>query len=499
MGSKKISQIRDLAADVVVIGSGGAGVPAALMALENGASVIVLEKRGATGGNAIFANGIFACESPVHRRNMIDVSRDDLFKKAVEWHHYSRINQRVLRAYINKSGDTIRWLMERGIDFEVGSAMRMYFHQEPTWHIPKMPERVGMSRFGPVVRALVKECGNRGATILRKTDCKKILKGADGRVSGVMAVKNGKEIDLKAKSVIIATGGFMGRKDLLKRYFPFYDDSFFGFYLPNTGDGITLAGEAGGAMDSFATLVREACHSSDEMKEHFLTVAAREPYTIWVNKLGRRFIDETAGYHLQTCSNAILVQPDKVGFSLCDDKMVQEVVDTGWRLPRYPNREDTNTYRERLDDVASRKQWVIKSDDWGEIAEWIGAEPDVLKASVKEYNNFCDHGYDEDFVKDRRFLTPLTKPPFYAIKFGVMVVETCGPIRINENMEVIDKDYKPIPGLYAAGVIASGWQGYDYCGDHLFGSALGFSMNSGRIAGENAARYSFSKADKAEK
>ena len=191
---------------------------------------------------------------------------------------------------------------------------------------------------------------------------------------------------------------------------------------------------------------------------------------------------------MQIGANALISQPDKHGWSIWDDEMVEEAMKTGFVLPRYPGRTVATNLREELQDVASRKEWVVMSDNWDEIAKWIGAPAKTLKATVEEYNSFCDHGYDETFVKDRRYLRSLRKPPFYAVKFGVMVVDTCGPIRVNEAMEVLDAEYNSIPGLFAAGVTVSGWQGHDYCGDLMFASALGFSVNSGRIAGESAAR-----------
>ena len=97
------------------------------------------------------------------------------------------------------------------------------------------------------------------------------------------------------------------------------------------------------------------------------------------------------------------------------------------------------------------------------------------------------------FAKDPRYLLPLRTPPFYAIKYGLTIIDTIGPVRINERMEVLDRQDERIPGFYAAGVVTSGWQSDDYCGDHLLGSALSFSINSGRIAGENAAKYVLKK------
>ena len=128
------------------------------------------------------------------------------------------------------------------------------------------------------------------------------------------------------------------------------------------------------------------------------------------------------------------------------------------------------------------------SGSWDEIAEWIGATPDTLKTTVDEYNGYCDRGYDEVFAKDRRFLTPLRTPPYYAMRCYPGCLGTIGGIKINHRMEVLDSQRRPIPGLYAGGVDTGGWESETYCGV-LAGSAFGFALNSGRIAAENAIEY----------
>jgi fumarate reductase flavoprotein subunit len=132
--------------------------------------------------------------------------------------------------------------------------------------------------------------------------------------------------------------------------------------------------------------------------------------------------------------------------------------------------------------------WVKISDSWDEIAKWIGANPKVLKTTIDEYNASCDQNYDAIFAKDRRFLVPLRTPPYYAIKSNSDYLDTIGGIKINEKTEVLDRQGNPIPGLYAAGVVAGGWQGDTYC-VILSGAASGFAINSGRIAAENAVRF----------
>src|SRR3989304_6308925 len=118
-----------LTADIVVVGGGGAGLAAALAAAENGCkSIIVLEKAGSAAGSTAMAHDIFAAESLVQKRLGIDARRDDLFKIAMEWAHWTKINPRVVRAFIDKSGDTIGWLEKKGLSFEL---IQYYPNQAP--------------------------------------------------------------------------------------------------------------------------------------------------------------------------------------------------------------------------------------------------------------------------------------------------------------------------------------------------------------------------------
>ena len=129
------------------------------------------------------------------------------------------------------------------------------------------------------------------------------------------------------------------------------------------------------------------------------------------------------------------------------------------------------------------------SDSWEEIARWMGAEvPETLGATVGEYNRFCDEKNDGLFSKDPRYLFPLYTAPYYAVRCHQALHTTMGGIKINHHMEVLDERDNPIPGLYAAGNDTGGSQPDTYC-LILAGSTLGFALNSGRIAGENAAKY----------
>ncbi len=111
---------------------------------------------------------------------------------------------------------------------------------------------------------------------------------------------------------------------------------------------------------------------------------------------------------------------------------------------------------------------------------------------MDEYNADCDRGHDSLFVKDRKYLRPLRVPPFYAVRGHVSICDAYGGIKINENMQALDETDLPIPGLYAAGSATGCWESESYC-YHLTGHLVGFAINSGRIAGENAFKYASEK------
>ena len=474
---------RNLEAQVVIIGGGGAGLPAAVAAAEEGVTdVIVLEKRATLGGNAARAWGIFATESPVQKQALVDARNEDLFRTIMNWSHWS-IDPRIFRAFIDKSGDTIRWLEEKGIRFDL---LRYYPNQSPpVWHVPD-------GRGARIVKVLAGNCKDRGVRLLLHTRCKRILCREDGQIAGVLTETEDRDFAITTKSVIIATGGYGGNKELLKRYCADYDDQIQCFGLPHTGDGLLMAIEIGAATESLGLLHLEWPHVHGDPASVLASVA-KEPYTMYVNKRGRRFIDEAIGLHVFESANAVLRQPDKVGYILFDDEVRRRMEEKGVILGRGKERAERRRgmpgLEKQLREAAKNNGERIKiSGSWTEIANWIGADPEVLNAALDEYNSFCDRGYDEVFGKDPEYLLPLRSAPYYAIKGELIFLQTAGGVKVNECMEVLNQQDQPIPGLYAAGVDTGGWEPDTYC-HMLSGTAFGFSVNSGRIAGENAAKF----------
>jgi fumarate reductase flavoprotein subunit len=463
MNSKEKHSTYQSDADIAIIGSGG-GLAAAVAAAEKGArNIVVIEKQGLAGGNTRLAGDIFACESPVQKRADIKADRDEYFRIAMRWAHWSRVDPRIVRAYINKTGDTIGWLEEKGVEFE-----EILPYRGITTH-----NAVGSNK--QIYKALEKKCEEIGVKIMLGTAAKRIERDDGGKINGVIvANKAGEEFEIAARVVIIATGSFPGNVELLRRYCPeYYDGMQLGKWPYHTGDGLIMATEIGaGVADSIPMF-----HIGPVLEGGYwsrLAFLPYQPYMVWVNKRGKRFIDESWNTHWES-GNAVLLQPEKTCYILFDEKIKKDL------------ELNVTGFINEIKKLEEEGEATI-AEDWDGIARWIGADPDVLRNSMAEYNSECGKGRDEVFAKNKKYLTPIQKSPFYSIRAIAHCGETMGGIKVNERMEVLDMSGNPIPGLFAAGVITDGWMPQTYCTE-LFGSACSYAMNSGRIAGENAAIF----------
>jgi fumarate reductase flavoprotein subunit len=422
------------------------------------------------------AEGLFATESDTQSRNFIDARSDHYFKLAMDYDHW-KLNARLVRAFIDKSGDTIAWLEAKGITM---SMVAYYFNQLEVWHVF---DEGGVK----LIEVLTDNCKDLGVQLFSQAVVKKLLIDSKGRVSGVIAVSGKDEHTIKAKSVIICTGGYGGNKKLLKKYCSFYTENMRCHGLPHMGDGLMMAVEAGAATEGLGIL---QMGGPDYTGSKLVRVAGWEPYNLWVNNRGERFADEASALKKFESVNTLLQQPDRMCYVLFDERIKRSfeengvIIGTG--LVVLPQTKIPELGQELQ--IEARKGLLAIAESWDGIAQWAGISPQVLNATVNEYNSFCDKGHDDLFAKDRRYLFALRTPPFYALKCYPGFLNTIGGIKINHRMEVLDRDYNSIPGLYAGGNDTGGWESDTY-NVELAGAALGFAINSGRIAGENAAEY----------
>ena len=477
----------DFETQVVVIAGGPSGLSAAVQAAEDGAEVILIEKNAAVGGAANMGMGPLAIGSHIQKRQMIDLTVEKALKMFMEYTHYN-VDARLIKRYFEQSAETIEWLEDMGVEFE--GAYRYFTKSEPTWHIVKTDQGIGPRAASFMNKALYARAQELGVKFMLETPGKKILKDEEGKVCGVVAVdKDGKEITIACKAAIICTGGAGANPEFIKEQTGYtFGKDMFNFAIPgNVGDGIKMAWEAG--VDKTRVRIEEAANFEgiDELPQSVPNVLMQP--NLLVNKQGKRVMDEEQMQNTTYLSNAASHSKDRVLFSIVDTSIVKYYMRNGVdEISMVRFNPDVSDFTEgvKIAEETGNKG-LFKADSLEELAEKCGINVDNLLETVDEYNDYCD-GYDEEFFKRKKYLRPLTKAPYYAAAVRPGGYGTVGGIRINENCECLNSDFDPIPGLYAAGADACNI----YDDSYMFllpGNSMGFAVNSGRIAGMEAAEY----------
>ncbi len=488
-------------ADILVLSAGTAGLPAAVTAVEGGASVIVLEKTGRIGGTANRGNDIFGVESRFQQAYPPVMTKKEAFETHMEWTHW-RVDAQLVSAFINKSGSTIDWLEDLGVEFHPPREGPGGMRAGGTLRIkgePPGPRQIGQA--AAMAKILARRARDLGVRFFMKTPAQKILKRG-GRIVGVMAVnENGGEVRVEAKAVIIATGGFAANKEWVKKYTGYEEGKNF-VALQKAGikgDGLRMAWEVGAAaspmMIGLTHNLPPPCHGGGGTSPEFFAFAQSE--NIMVNLLGERFLNDDlrgsqggAGAHGTVASN-IALQKDKVAFMIFDGALKRYYETKPSPFP--PDMQQYRTFKhDDLDDnireVLSRGyKYIFMADSLEDLCAQTGIDYEGLKKTLAEYNKACEMGKDERFHKNPEYLKPIKGPKFYAGKFIAGAYGTSGGIRTNFKMEVLTEDLEVIPGLYAAGNDANNM--YDHSYTPLAGNHIGFAVNSGRIAAESALEY----------
>lgn len=465
-------------ADVVVVGAGGSGTAAAYAAAQAGAkSVIILEKQPGVGGTGNNAEGIFAADSRMQLENNVDLPTDQAFQMIMNYSHW-RANARLVRAFVNKTADTVEWLQKAGVQFT--HLTSNYPNGLRSWHIFN-------GRGATMIKTLQAKFPEMNVTLLKETPGEKLIM-KDGKVAGVMAKDmDGETIRINAKAVIIGTGGFLNNKEMLKKYTRYPDVVPVG-NIGKTGDGIRMMLEAGAATEGLEVVQSYRPGIPGEATDSHLAAPGRQPY-MWVNTHGERFCDEMVIFQWPFAGNCLEREGGMV-WAVFDsdtkDYMINHGIDNGVGV-MVP----TGTKLDRLEKDLVRGEKagiVVKAATIEELAKKTGMNPTAFATTVKNYNRYSDIKHDEEFAKNPKYLKPVAKGPFYAIKSFPTALGTLGGAKVTKDLQVVDKNDNPIPGLYAIGNDAGGMYGDSY--DLLMaGSTIGFAVNSGRIAAEHAVKY----------
>lgn len=463
--------------DVVIIGSGCAGLAAAVSAAQAGAQVLVLEKTNRIGGAIHGGAGLFAVESGMQRDRQIALTRDAAFHLLME-HAQWRADARVVSAYINETSDTIEWLAGLGVEFS--DVVAYYTGALPTWHFREhdSPEITG------VLEARARELG---VEFRAESPARRLITDDSAAVTG--AEYDGGQVS--AAAVVVATGGFGGSPELIERYTGYrHGQDLFSFAFGElTGDGLDLAWGAGAArspmmMETYVCLPEPYWGPGGTPPD---LGSFRQP-NLMVNQLGMRFMDESVMRHPGYAANAVHRQPGGYGYMILTDAIDEVYVRDRWDflMSKLPVTRPENFAAGVDKAIAEEFGHIFRAGTLDGLAGQLGIDAQRLTATIDEYNRGCLTGRDPIMHKPPRYLRELTGSTWYAARFYAGGYGSLGGVAINDRFEVTRDDGTPVPGLFGAGRDVNALYGGTYP-FIVSGNSTSFSYNSGRIAGRNAA------------
>jgi fumarate reductase flavoprotein subunit len=444
--------------DIVIVGAGAAGFVAAITAHDAGAKVILLEKQPLTGGNSMLsAGGMNAANTRFQASKGIKDSSDLMFKDTMTGG--KNINDpELVKILAEKSSESIDWLTSVGAD--VSDVGRMAGASVNRTHRPTGGAAVGAH----LIDVLRKNAADRKIDVRVNSTVLQVLRNKDGLVTGVQV--EGKHRGLyviEAKAVIIASGGFSANASMVETYQPEYKGMTTSNQPGATGDGMKFGEAAGGKLIDMKEI---QIHPTVAYGSRILiTEAVRGNGAILINKEGKRFVNELTTR--DAASAAILQQRDKMAYLIIDEGIRKSLkqIDGYFHL-----------------------ELVKEGTTLKELASAIGVPPDIFEATVAQYNMAVETKKDADFNRSD-MPRPIKTPKFYAIGVQPGIHYTMGGLKIDEQTRVIDRDGKPIPGLYAAGEVTGGVHG----ANRLGGNSISETITFGRIAGSTTAKAVMTK------
>lgn len=451
------AQPEELSTDVLVVGGGLAGLSSAIKARENGAEVILVEKLPMVGGSSMRSGGgLGATESAVQKEYGIEDSNAAWKELWVErqatspaesiYPDWDRVDW-----LIDYSKTSIDWFLSLGYEFRRPEG----FGVDPVerLHFPG-PEGSGSALTG----FLDQKAQELGVNILLETPATELIL-EDGAVVGAKVMTAAGEQVIRAKAVILASGGFANSEEMIQRFTP--DMADYAAYTAsspgNTGDGIVMA-EAAGAVPYEDPWVIGLGLSSPAKTAGGLYWYGNH---IFVNMDGERFTNE-GGHYAIVYNDAVYHSP---GGSFM-------VFDSGESFVSHVEAAET----------AEDPQNVFKADSLEELAALMGVDGSKLAETVETSNS----AKEDPFAKPDALRAQIATAPFYAIKYYPQNMGTFGGVKTTVLFEVVDASGAAIPGLYAAGEVCNR---PFYNQVYMSGSALQVAAASGQIAGEAAAAY----------
>lgn len=411
---RRIATKWDEETDVLVVGAGTMGLPAAISAARAGAKVLIIEKRHTSldCAGALCAGMMSFAGTELQKEQGIEDNSELYYKDMIAHGEGANIPE-VVKAVINEQIDVYHWLKGLGVRFYDIVAF-------PGMSVP----RAHVVEPTQMVRLLTRACEDKGVRIVYHVQGKRLLVNKKGEVIGAKAERDGESVLIKAKKgTILASGGFGQSPEWLERCHRGLSRVILNSAPGATGDGFYMAAALGADLKG---LSRIKSFSSFHVKGKTALDKAVLHYcgAIYVNKEGKRFVNEALDY--KVIGDILMQQTDGIGFQILDKKVYEKGL--GINLMLSPQAEAL----------------LVGDDTLEGLAKKIGIDPLTLRETVDKYNSYVEAGEDPEFK--RKALTgdkegkllKIDTPPFYAFESTSHLSGTAGA------GFVIDKDCRAI-------------------------------------------------------
>ena len=466
--------------DVVIVGAGAAGVPAAITAKQAGASVAVIQKESTAISQGNTATGILLDKS--------DPAGVEAVVSTLLAKHEYRAKREQVELWAKNSGEAITWLFETAqqCGAQVSDTTKKWtsgVQNVNGYEVNYLSIDFGPKPYntGEGMKALAEYAEKQGVDFFYSTEAKQLVGDSNG-ITGVIAKGSDGNIQFNAKKgVILAAGDYQNDDDMVNYYIP--DLKNLGRKQTNkTGDGHKMAIWAGGAMEEIGHT--KMLHDFDAGPGSMCDM----PF-LAVKMDGTRFCDETCGMSIM--NNFLRSETDQGNYCQIFDNNYTETA-ASWPGKLF----DQEAIKAYMPEEPGEKKGVyegqiatFKADTLDELAKKLGiTDAAAFKKAVERYNELVAKGVDEDFGKEAKYLAPIDTPPFYGTHRHVRVSAIVSGVNVDEHMRVLkDGTNEAIPGLFAIGNVAGNFfAGVDYT-MWMPGLSLGRAHTQGYVAGKYVA------------
>lgn len=452
--------------DVCVVGAGASGLAAAVQAAQDGARVLCLESQKIAGGNINGVEGCFGIGSSMQKERGIDIDPGATIR--------SELAASQMRAsgpgyvdMVHNSGENIDWLVENGVAFggvDVDKGTLEVFHRFASGR--------GQADYAEPMAAKAEELG---VEFVFETAAHTLIKGGTDAIEGLYADSPDGTIQVNAKAVIVATGGFAQNDELLAGV-ALNKHLTYGGFEGHDGSGHLMCVDAGAHSyrDRTSLLVAFDIEGTPGYYDGGLfafVLGVAAPYAVWVNQNGERYANEDcAGENAMLMCMPALAQED--AFCVLDSAMMDQ----------YGN--GNSELYDQIDRGIEHGS-IFKADTIESLAQAAGLPADTFAATIGEYNGFAADGSDRNYGKAPATLMPVQQAPFYALRISSGLNSTIGSIYTDRSFHALDGDMQPIDGLYVVGTEGAMLWSNLYT-INVSGGCNANNVNSGRTAAKDA-------------